>query len=212
MTEHDRARFGLALAGTAATFRQEATKALVHGYWMGLKDLEVEQVELGFAQAMRQSRFMPTVAEVRELAGILSGDDAALIAWETFQKAVSRHGAYASVKFQDRAINATVRNLGGWERLCGLPAEEFDKWLRKDFLAVYPTMAKSAAGPAGEALGGIHDRQNNAIGHKSQKAIAFVESEIPDHLRLPGTHPIERERITQRTNTPQIGHEIGRMP
>jgi len=165
MIETDRPQFVLAMAAMAATFRREATEALLTGYWMGLNDLPVEDINQAVARAMRTKTFMPAVAELRELAGEMTVDQRAVKAWGAFEMAVKAHGGYASVDFDDQTINATIRNLGGWERLCELPASEFDKWLRKDFAKAYHGLASTRLSAEEAApLIGEHDRTNRFNG------------------------------------------------
>ena len=148
---------------------------------MGLQDLPMDVVERALAAAIRSCRFMPAVLEIRELAGVPSDQDAALIAWMTFERAVEQVGGYASVDFEDKAINATVRSLGGWERLCGLPPEEFDKWLRKDFLVAYTSVRRTGVMEGmGAALGGICDRENSALGYRPTKPPVAIPSLRPE--------------------------------
>ena len=105
---------------------------------------------------------MPSPAELRELAGDLGARDAAILAWDAFERAVVSHGGYSTVLFEDPAINATVRQLGGWERCCEMPTEQFDTWLRKDFERIYAVMAKTGRG-SDDALLGTFARENALI-------------------------------------------------
>ena len=82
---------------------------------------------------------MPTVRKLRDFAGIPSLDQRGQLAWDAATKAISSHGYYQSVDFQDRRINATINSLGGWCRFCEASddAEEFSKWVRHRFLETY---------------------------------------------------------------------------
>ena len=51
MNESDKARFGIVINALAAGFRIEATKPLLHGYWLGLRDLSVKDLEHAAARA-----------------------------------------------------------------------------------------------------------------------------------------------------------------
>lgn len=176
MTESDRERFALAVNAMAATFRQEPTRAMLHGYWLGLRDLPVEAVEKAVEAGIRNCRFMPAVAELREYAGGPKPEDCAQLAWAAFERAVVTHGGYRSVVFDDAIIHAVVRSLGGWERCCELAPEEFDKWLRKDFLATYASFARTGVVPAVAAsLPGIFDRENAIHGHAPQE-VQWIET------------------------------------
>lgn len=131
------------------------------GYTMALDDLPVAAIERGVRSAMRQCKFMPSAVEIRELSGELSVQSRAVLAWDALNIAMRRFGAYRTVDFADRAINATVRNLGGWERVCEIPDDEFDTFFRKDFDRVYMSFARTGVGvDQGAPLVGILDRTN----------------------------------------------------
>jgi hypothetical protein len=53
----------------ATVFRTELTPTMLELYWMGLEDLEPPELGKAAARAMRECRFMPVPAELRELAG-----------------------------------------------------------------------------------------------------------------------------------------------
>jgi len=186
--------FAILIAGIAATFRQEPTEPLLEAYWLGLQDLPFRAVKAAASRALRQCRFLPSVAELRELAGEAKPEDRALLAWEAFERAVETHGGYASVAFDDPAITATCRSLGGWERCCSTPTEEFDKWLRKDFLTTYAAICRTGVSEdAARPLIGIHDRQNAASGYREHLSTpTLVRTRLP---ALPGAQPkIERTK------------------
>lgn len=169
MRHSDREDFCLSIAAMATTYRQEVTKALYEGYWQGLKDLPLEAVRHAVIRALRESRFLPTVAELRELAGQTSGADRAIRVWDVVGLAVFRHGFYKSVDFDDPLTNATIRNLGGWRVFNVRMEEEDEKWLRKEFDRVYTSLARSGisedmAGP----LIGEHERNNRMQGFLSR--------------------------------------------
>jgi hypothetical protein len=143
MRNSDREDFCLTIAAMATTYRQEATKALYEGYWQGLKDLPLEAVRLAVTRALRESRFLPTVAELRELAGVVTPEDRCVQVWEVVRRAVYRFGYYTSVDFDDPLTNATIRNLGGWPALQERLEKDDDQWVRKDFDRIYASLARS---------------------------------------------------------------------
>lgn len=166
MVESDRSDFGTVIEALAATFSREATEALLTGYWLGLSDVPLAQVKRAVVAAMRTSRFMPSVAELRELSGELPLAVRTVKAWDVFERAVIEHGGYSSVCFDDPVINATIHQLGGWERCCETETQRFDVWLRKDFERVYAALCRSGVSRdrAGVLLG-TFDRENNANGY-----------------------------------------------
>lgn len=161
MNVSDKARFSAAVAGMFETLGREATTPQLRGYWMALGDLPIEAVERACLKAIRQCRFAPVPAELRQLAGEASPSDAAARAWDSVNAAIDQVGTYRGVSFSDPIINATVRHLGGWKSFGDRSVEEFEKWLRKDFLSVYEGFLRTGIDAhAARSLGGIGDAKN----------------------------------------------------
>lgn len=94
---------------------------------------------------------------------IEQGDSAqtkAALAWATVRKAISEHGAYVSVLFEDGAIAAAVESLGGWIELCGKSSTDLDD-LAWQFQRVYPVLI----GAPRKVMLGLHEASNRANGH-----------------------------------------------
>ena len=209
MQSMDRGEFLQVIAALAATFRQEASEALIEGYWLGLEDLDVRAVKGAAVQAMRTSKFMPAVAELRELAGVLSPADRAVLAWNAVERARALHGYYHSVDFDDPVINATIRTMGGWMAF----EERFDsddaKWIRQDFERTYAALCRSGIGPDLAApLIGHFDRMNSFNGHlEAVKGPVAIACDLPPHgqevLRVAGR---------KQAALPHEAQQIGRMP
>lgn len=173
MAKADKAREnGIAAAVTmlAEAYSRTATVVTFRAYIAGLEGLTVEQIEAGVNRALKTCKFMPTPVEIRELAGELKGQDRAVKAWGALELAVVLQGAYRSVDFDDPVINATVRNLGGWERVCTTDAKEFDVFLRPKFLAAYASLYAAGVGEEESApLQGIFDKENSRHGFDPQE-------------------------------------------
>jgi hypothetical protein len=140
MENQDRKAFADCIQALAAAFRTETSPALFESYWMGLDDLPLNAVLAAVKQAARKCRFMPVPAELRELAGA-GGQAAVLDAWQAVVGAIRSVGHYRSVDFGP-VVNAVVRNLGGWRRLCDADSDELHSFLRKDFERIYATTAQ----------------------------------------------------------------------
>jgi hypothetical protein len=184
MTNEDRPEFAEVITALFVTFNREADKPALAAYWMALDDLELSDVQQAVRRAMRECKFCPTAAELRELGGAIAPSDRAALAWEAFDRAVGQVGGYASVDFaDDPVINATVANLGGWERVTGLVGDEYFKWLRKDLERVYATLMRTGA-PADRcsALVGICEARNTLEGHEQPKAVRFLTG-LPPHRK-----------------------------
>lgn len=161
MSPKDLERFRTALSGLAGTIGFELSQIALTGYWIGLDDLTIEEVEIACALALKRAKFMPKPVELRELIAGPSPADRAQIAWETFTAALSRYGSYLSLDFEDRCINAAVRSLGGLTQVAMLEGEAFTTWARKDFQRAYEAYARlHDPGEVGRYLVGRIEAQN----------------------------------------------------
>jgi len=195
MQKSDLPRFMTMIGALAETFRQSTTEATFLGYEMALDDLPIERIEVAVRKAMRSCKFMPSGSELRELAGELSTTDRPRMAWDEFERAVVQVGAYKSPDFADPLINATVRHLGGWIRCCEMPAEEFDKWLRKDFEAAYAAYMRHLPGDEACApLVGISESHNRTFAPTHPVPRVGIGTKLP---ALPGVRekPLTMPRV-----------------
>lgn len=184
MNDNDKAAFAVAVGAMLETFGQEATKPILHGYWLGLRDLTIEQVQNAVGRAMGTCERKPTPVELRRLAGEQTGEQRAIAAWGDVLRAVGL-GPYKHIDFQDKLINAAVRNLGGWPTFCGrFTDEESEKWTRLEFIKAY--QAFSAGGVDGEVclpLPGINEVE--PIGGVQCQPIPRLIECSPDRAKEP---------------------------
>lgn len=136
-SKEDRDKFSKIMQTLAAAFGREATMDVIQAYWLGLKDLPIEDVEHGAAMALRELEMMPRPAHLRKMSGDVEPGHRAAIAWQAVRAALSQHGTYQSVDFDDPVVNATIRNMGGWVALGEKDASTFDVWTRKEFERIY---------------------------------------------------------------------------
>lgn len=165
-------RFAAAIVGLFESYRQKASEGLLRIWYEALADVSPAALDRAVVQAIQKLKFMPTVAELRELAGTGGGsfESMAERAWQQFTEAVRSHGPDKSVNFQDGVINAVIRHHGGWQRVCDLPREEFDKWLRKDFIATYVRLCRD---------GCPEDLRRYHAGHFEMENTAWIGRELP---------------------------------
>lgn len=181
MKTTEKPAFVIIITALAEAFNRKATEPLLLGYWMGLGDLEFAAVEHAAARAMVECKFMPVPAELRQLAGGILPADRAALAWEAFIKALQLHGCYVSVDFDDKLINATVRNLGGWLQVDERLEQDGDIWVRKDFERVYQAFLRTGVSTSQAlALGGIHE-SNNLLNGYEVKSPCLVLTGLPPH-------------------------------
>ena len=80
--------------------------------------------------------------------------------------AIGRHGAYASVVFDDAVTQAViVQAYGGWPKLCAdCGVEESEHWFRKNFAKTWAAYSRQGVKQAGH-LPGLFEASNRSNGY-----------------------------------------------
>ena len=164
----------------AEKFDKEISKAMASMIWKTLQPFSDQDCEKAFESILIKSRYfkdlLPDLME--QLGG--SEEDKATLTWLEVDKAVRYIGTLASVQFDDPVIHSTIEALGGWESLGNVT--EYDwKWIRKDFISMYPRMARKEKHP--KRLIGQTEREN--LGRNYKDFIPeTVMIGIPKRLKL----------------------------
>ncbi len=134
MTKGDMPRLARVLAVLAETFNETVSDLRADGYMMGLNDLTIDQVESAARLALKESKFFPRPAELRELA-VGSSDDRAELSWLELVAEVRRVGSYQlPSRLSAETLYAAEKVWGSWQRLCEtLPSDgpEFLGWAKR---------------------------------------------------------------------------------
>jgi hypothetical protein len=160
----DRQSFIMRMTALCDVFRVEVSESLFEGYWIALHNLDVEDFNTAIVRALSESEFMPKPLELRKLAGLSTPDDLAIAAFQYARDAIGPVGCYRSPDFEDPAINAAIRNMGGWVEFCMQDAEKIEVWGRKEFERQY--LAAIRLGMSGDRVAplvGIAERHNVAM-------------------------------------------------
>ena len=156
----DKDKFAVLMAALHETFGIEATKPRLNGYWFGLSDLTIAEVQTAVEQAMRTCERLPVPGQLRQLSSGGSGEALALEAWLHVQKAMPL-GSYKHIDFADGTINAVIRHLGGWPAMfdqCATTDQE--KWYRHEFLKTYAKLChRQLSAQATRPLEGLSQQQ-----------------------------------------------------
>ena len=162
----DTKRFAEAIAMLGEAFRQKITATTIKAYQIGLRGCSIEAIEQAAARCLETSTFMPAPAELRAvaIAGGMTIEDRTVRAWQALVEG-AHIGTDYGLEWDDPLINATVRHLGGRERIEAIDDQEFYKWYRKDFEKTYAAFVTNP--PSVDACKGFMgnmDRRNRAEG------------------------------------------------
>lgn len=165
MTRDDIEAFSRMLTLAAQQYGRALSPELAMMYFDGLSHLPLEAVRDALGRHLRDpdvGQFMPKIADIiRKTDG--GGNDAAYLALIAVQRAFSSPGAWESVSFDDPAINAVVRDMGGWPALCARDAEEWNRFGAQDFMRRYRVYRERGAADAPEHLPGFFELTNKGI-------------------------------------------------
>lgn len=137
-------------------------------YFLGLKDLTVEQLNSAYVEIIRTRNFqkMPKIAEIRENA---LGETKELMnlrmqmAREKILFAIRKYGIYQSVEFDDKGIHALIDSAGGWQKICAMEQNEFEDLFRyNNFEKIYGAYWKLPRNVSQNYLG-LHDNGNGTM-------------------------------------------------
>lgn len=205
--ESEQDRIDACIGTLAEAFDRKPTDAMLTGYQLGLLGVPVENIEAATLAALQEPgrKFMPKPGELRELCGASTGDDRAILAWTAFESSIGvKANSYDHVDFDDPLINATVRSLGGWPQLLDRSTEDFDKFVRPQFLKTYAAFYRTGCnGDVCRPLAGLSDTGRQPV-TKIDGTVHYVEKTGPKRIEtgLPALPQEVRHRIGHSNPAP----------
>lgn len=159
----DKKKFGEYILLIGEKFDKEISKAMASLIWRSLGPFMDQDCERALESVLLQGRYFKDLLPdlLNQLAE--SEEDRATLAWMEVDKAIGQIGLYASVQFDDPVIHSVIEALGGWESLGQTLNSEW-KWIRKDFISMYPRMARIKKHP--KRLIGQTERENLGRNYK----------------------------------------------
>ena len=121
---------------------ESMTKEKINIYFAALSDLSLKQLNISFERLVKNRvwKSFPQPAEIRQYALGKTETDMNVrinLAKEKLKLAILKYGAYGSIEFDDKGIHAAVDSLGGWQEICKLLVDDFDKFLTFEFPKIY---------------------------------------------------------------------------
>lgn len=168
MQEQDKNRFAQTMLALAEAFNSEISDQGLHLRFEAMREHSIEAVEKACIAVMRTRKYttsMPTVAEVLEHIQGGNVEHRAEVEAATVLQAISRHGGYASVVFDDPVTQAVIQmGYGGWAKLCAECMEHERKWTLRDIARMYRAYAAQGVHVQGH-LAGQTEIDNSAKGY-----------------------------------------------
>jgi hypothetical protein len=156
-----------------------------HRAWYAvLGDMEKKTLERAIVAVVRGHKFsgLPAIGLLLQAAGasvgIVDNDAQAVLAWDTAFKAISKHGGYVSVKWDDPAIPAAIETVAdSWVTFCEIETAELIRFVKPKFIEAWK--AHRAAGTKRDAvITGILARDAGRLGYEALEPLRIGE-QIP---------------------------------
>lgn len=168
MTQADFKLFSELIQGVAECYGQSLSAQGVALRFMMLEAFDFAEVRKAALSVMATRKYttMPTPADFLEHISGGSAEDKAEVETGKVLAAIGRHGAYASVVFDDAVTQAViVQAYGGWAKLCAdCGVEESEKWFRKDFAKIWAAYSRQGVKQCGH-LPGLFEISNRSNGY-----------------------------------------------
>ena len=183
MKELDKKQFVSSMKATAKMYRAEMTDDIIEIYWRVLESITLEEFSAQLSLYLSDpdyGQFMPKPADLLRFK--TAKQPSAVIAWAEVLDTMEKIGAYTSVLFEDGAIAAVIRDLGGWPAVCNRQMTDDDPiWLQREFERRYNDYRGSGR-IFRDQLEGLHDNDNRNRGYLDGVRLAvFIGSaqELP---------------------------------
>lgn len=189
-------------------YNREATKLLAEGYYMVLKELDINTFNTAIANVMSGRKYstLPLPADILESV-IGNPEDNAILALKMVEDAMKEHGAYKSVSFDDKIALTCIENLGGWITICQMELKDWE-WKKKEFITLYKALMRNPQNIKHTPyLAGICEHQNRLSGYDEEadtQEVAMIGYNGSTHI------PVLQLQMAQKsTNAIEYKRDIG---
>ena len=167
MTQADFKSFSELVQGVAECYGQSLSAQGVALRFKLLEQFDMAEVRQAALSIMATRKYtsMPTPADFLEHISGGSAEDKAEVEAGKVLAAIGKHGAYASVLFDDAVTQAViVQAYGGWPKLCAdCGVEESEHWFRKNFAKTWAACSRQGVKQSGH-LPGLFEITNYSNG------------------------------------------------
>lgn len=198
MRKEDFDDFRMLLQGVHDFYSKDLSRFAMDIWWKAMAPYDLQVVSRALSMHCTNpdaGQFCPKPADVVRMVGGTT-KDAAIMAWNKVQAAVSSVGSYRSVCFDDPIINRVLLDLGGWPAMCSKPANEI-QFVEKNFCDRYRVYKTHGDTAHPQYLVGITEADNKSRGFKSQPPMLIGNREEARRVMESGSH------------NPMIGVSVG---
>lgn len=189
----NRAEFAECVGLLSASVGRDMQKSQAEAWFLLLQDLTGDELRAGIAGALQAHMYagFPPIGLIRQHARpetpkLLDSESAAISAWTAVLGAITKIGVYSGVDFGP-LVNATIRSLGGWQRLGDTSLEDLARFVRPQFLQSFRAFMST----------GVREREGAALRGIFQEQVVRVDLQLP--LSPPKMLPSLGSQVVERT-------------
>jgi hypothetical protein len=189
MENEDLEPFSAVLKATAVMYDKQLSDMLVALYWKSLQSLTLDQVKQGISAHIanpEHGQFIPKPADI--MRAFVRKPKEALIAWSQVERAMNDQGYYSTVQFEDGVINAVIKDMGGWMKMC--EADIGTPWTQKEFERRYEIYQREGIS-YNHPLIGFFEYDNSAKGFLDYVPAPMLITESGSAKQLQANNPVD---------------------
>lgn len=176
------------IQGVYDFYGKELSRFALDVWWNALRQYDLDVIRRAMSMHCTNpdtGQFCPKPADVVRMVGGTTRD-AALMAWNKVQEAVSRAGAYRSVCFDDPIINRVLLDMGGWPEICAKQMDELP-FVERNFCDRYRAYKTHGGAPGHPPyLVGLIEAENAQRGYESEPPLLIGNVESARRVMLGG--------------------------
>lgn len=196
MVENDYGRFKVCITGlieVCGNYGRELSSGAIMLWWQALERYSIEAIEDAASKYLQSPDVTNSSPKPADLIRFVEGGgsrDNAEMAWTQVLKACADHGAYRSVKFDDPCINQSVKDVGGWAKLCATDQDELP-FVGNRFRQIYEVYRRRGSDALTQTdlyLPGLAEVSNASSGHRVAPPVLIstitarrLEKSLPNH-------------------------------
>ena len=160
-----------------ASYKEKLSKGTSKIYWDMLKNYDDKIIKEVTIKCVKELKYFPKISEIIEAIEGNPKDEAEL-AWIYLKEIIDKEGYYHSVSFPKYpAVGAVILDMAdGWCEFIDMIDDDEVKWIKKDFLRIYPIMKKRGDYP--KELAGQFEIDNNNKGYNEKTMLGIYSKRL----------------------------------
>jgi hypothetical protein len=184
-----------------ASYKEKLSKGTSKIYWDVLKNYDDKIIKEVTIKCIKELKYFPKISEIIEAIEGNQKDEYEL-AWICLKEKIEKEGYYHSVSFPKYpAIGAVIEDMaGGWCEFIESLTENEEKWIKINFLRIYPIMKRRGIYP--DRLMGRFELDNLKKGYSEEHLLKrygmHIDGSRESRRRIKAPESKKKEKSDER--------------